>query len=89
MEKLRSQGGLKLINIKLKSQTPKVYWLLNLMTDENLIFQKNLFNLLVGTQKGQLKGEDIIFAEQDYVKHLNISNNFYRDALEGITKLHT
>ena len=46
MEKLRCNGGLKLINLKLKSQTPKIQWLIRLVTDDGLKYHKNVFNAL-------------------------------------------
>ena len=88
MEKLREDGGLKLINISLKSQTPKVHWLIRLVTDETLKVHLYLFNSLIGVQKGQLIGQDIIFTENSYVTRiLKTENSFYKEALEGITKL--
>ena len=88
MEKLREDGGLKLINIKLKSQTPKVHWLIRLITEDTLKVQLALFNSLIGTQSGQLVGQDIIFAENSFVKRiLRTDNEFYKEALDGITKL--
>lgn len=88
MEKLRLDGGLKLINIALKSQTPKVHWLMRLVTDDNLKVHLELFNSLIGTQSGQLRGQDIIFTENSYVKRsLRTDNSFYKEALDGITKL--
>ena len=59
MEKLREDGGLKLINVKLKSQTPKVNWLIRLITDDSLKVHLHLFNALIGVQTGNLKGQDI------------------------------
>ena len=88
MEKLRVDGGLKLINISLKSLTPKVHWLIRLITDETLKVHLHLFNSLIGIQKGQLRGQDIIFAENSYVtRTLNTKNSFYKEALDGITKM--
>ena len=88
MQKLRTEGGLKLINITLKSQTPKVHWLMRLITDENLGAHLELFNSLIGVMSGQLRGQDIIFAENSYVKrNLKTNNLFYKEALDGITKL--
>ena len=88
MEKLRLDGGLKLINIALKSQTPKVHWLIRLVTDQTLKVHLALFNALIGIQSGNLIGQDIIFSENHYVKrHLKTDNLFYKEALDGITKL--
>ena len=80
MEKLRVDGGLKLINISLKSLTPKVHWLIRLITDETLKVHLHLFNSLMGVQKGQLRGQDIIFAENSYVtRTLKTRNSFYKE----------
>lgn len=88
MEKLRLDGGLKLINISLKSQTPKVHWLMRLITDKNLQVHLELFNSLIGLQNGQLRGQDIIFCENSYIKrNLKTNNSFYKEALDSITKL--
>ena len=90
MEKLRLDGGLKLINITIKSQTPKVHWLVRLVSDPDLKTHLALFNIIIGVQSGQLKGQDIIFAENSYVKRcLKTGNSFYKEALDGITKLTT
>ena len=90
MEKPRADGGLKLINIALKSQTPKIHWLIRLITDDSLKAHLAVFNSLVGTQKGHLTGEDVIFADNNYIKkHLKINNPFYMEAFEGISKLDT
>ena len=88
MEKVRPEGGIKLINLALKSQTPKVHWLIRILSDESLKVQLHLFNSLIGVQSGQLTGQDIIFAENSYVKrNLRTENSFYKEALDGITKL--
>ena len=90
MEKLREDGGIKLINIKLKSETPKVQWLTKIVTEVDLRVHLHLFNALIGIQKGGLQGQDIIFAEHSYVtKHLQTNNIFYFEALYGISKLDT
>ena len=89
MEKLRSCGGIKLINIKLKSETPKIDWLFNLISDDNLHIHLNIFNSLIGIQSGHLRGEDIIFADSSYKKYIRINNPFYMEAFQGIWKLNT
>ena len=90
MEKLREYGGIKLMNTKLKSETPKVHWLIQLITDENLKLHRHIFNAIIGIQSGHLTGEEIIFAEASYVKkHLRTTNSFYKEALGAITRLYT
>ena len=88
MEKLREKGGIKLINTQLKSETPKAHWLIRLITDDNLFLHRSVFNSLVGTQKGNLTGTDLIFADGAYVRaHVVLPSSFYKEALEAISKL--
>ena len=81
MEKEREYGGIKLINTKLKSVTPKIHWLLNLITDPNLHIQLRVFRSLIGEQKARLRPEDVIFADQSYrIYSLHINSDFYKEA---------
>ncbi len=90
MEKERLFGGIKLINTQLKSVTPKVQWLMRLITDDNLSIQFKVYSLLIGKQKGGLEGSNLIFAEHSYMqRHLKCCSNFYIEALHGISKLDT
>ena len=90
MEKERLFGGIKLINTQLKSVTPKVQWLMKLITDDNLSTQFNVYKILIGKQKGGLYGPNLIFAEHSYMqKHLKCCSKFYIEALHGISKLDT
>ena len=52
MEKEREYGGIKLINTRLKSVTPKMPWLISLITDEGLGYHLRVFRALVGEQRG-------------------------------------
>ena len=88
MEKLRVDGGLKLINISLKSITSKVHWLIRLVTDVTLKVHLYLLNSLTGIQKGNLRGQDLIFAESSYItRTLDTTNSFYKEALRIPTDL--
>ena len=89
MEKLREYGGIKLINFKLKSETPKIHWLVKIITDPSLKIQLSIFESLIGTQIGELRPRDIIFAEKGYIKKCKLDNLFYKEAFEGIAKLDT
>ena len=89
MEKLREYGGIKLINFKLKSETPKIHWLVKIITDPSLKIQLSIFESLIGTQIGELRPRDIIFAEKGYIKKCKLDNMFYKEAFEGIAKLDT
>ena len=90
MEKERDYGGIKLINTGLKSLTPKIHWLVSLITDPNLRVHLQVFRALVGEQGGQLQPEDVIFADQSYMSRvLNVKSDFYKEAFHGISKLNT
>ena len=89
MEKLREFGGLKLINVQLKAETPKVKWLMRLITDENLSVQRGVFDLLMASDNLYLTGYDMIFAETSYIRRCSISNSFYLEALLAVSKLNT
>ena len=90
MEKERAQGGLKLINTKIKSETSKVHWLIRMITEDDLTLHYKIFCLLLGEQYGGLKGKDLLFTEKTYVdKHVKCNSSFYREALSGISKLDT
>ena len=88
MEKLRESGGIKLINTQLKSETPKAHWMIRLVTDENLTYHRSIFNCLVGTQEGNITGEDIVFVDSSHLKkHLQLSSPFYTEALGAVSRL--
>ena len=88
MQKLRKNGGIKLIQTKIKSETPKVEWLINMITDQNLKMNLNVFRKLIGTQKGNIEGEEVIFADHSFIKNtLKINDEFYLEALNAISRL--
>ncbi len=90
MEKERLFGWIKLINTQLKSVTPKVEWLMRLITDDNLRIHFKVYSQLIGKQKGGLDGLNLIFAEHTYMqRHLKCGSKFYIEALSGISKLDT
>ena len=89
MEKLREFGGIKLINMKLKAETPKVKWLMRLITDENLQMHRNIYESLITLENIYLTGYEIIFAEPSYIRKCKISNPFYNEALLALSKLNT
>ena len=89
MEKLRDFGGLKLINIKLKAETPKIKWLMRLISDDKLLVQRFIFDELMRLEGLYLSGCELIFSETNYIRKCKISNGFYNEALLGISKLNT
>ncbi len=88
MKKLRLHGGAKLIDIETKTDTYKVKWLMELVTDDNLHFHKNLIASLIGKQKGGLFGTEIFFTTNHYAKNiLKTDAKYYKSAIEAITRL--
>ena len=88
LQKLRLDGGLKLIDIKCKADTYKIRWLLELSSDENLATHLNLLTTLLGKQKGGLDGTDFLFATRHYIdKILNTNSCFYKTAFQAIRRL--
>ena len=88
MQKLRQYGGIKLMQTKLKSETPKIEWLINIITNEALKIHLGIFRQIIGLQKGNIKGEEVIFADHHFINHiLKIKDEFYLEALKGISKL--
>ena len=88
MQKLREDGGIKFIQIKSKSETPKVSWLIRMITDENLKINRLVFNELIKKQKGRIEGEEVIFTDQYFTKNVLKTNSpLYDEALKAISKL--
>ena len=81
-------GGIKLINIEVKSETSKAKWLIDLITKENLKLNLNVFSHLMGTQKGGIYGKDLMFLQKTYhQKHLVTKSKTYREGLISLSKL--
>ena len=87
MWKLKTGGGIKLTNIQVKSETSKGKWLIDMITNENFKLNLDAFIELMGTQKGNIGGKDLIFLERSYIeKHLK-SSAFYKEALGSLAKV--
>ena len=85
MWKTKENGGLKLINIQLKSGVAKAKWLIEMMSDEKLASNLAIFTRLIGQQKGHIEGRDLMFLQKSYFKrHLLIKSDFYK---EGCSRL--
>ena len=90
MWKIKSHGGLKLINIQIKSEISKVKWLIELASKTELKTNLDIFTALTGTQKGNISGRDLLFLEQSYIKNtLNTNSKFYKEALMSLSKFNT
>ena len=81
MWKVKHQGGIKLINIKLKSETCKAKWMVEMATNPDLRLNIDIFTTLLGTQKGNITGRDLIFVQKPYIDHhLKTESKFYKEA---------
>ena len=88
MQKLREDGGIKLISIKHKAEVPKINWLIKMVIDNTLELQKIAASTLVGMQKSGLSLLDTIFSDPSYVKkYFNSTSSFYDEAIKAVTKL--
>ena len=89
MTKLRLHGGIKLIDVQAKSETYKIMWLMQLITDPNLMIHRAVMTKLIGKQKGGLEGHELYFTYNQYSRLiLKIPHStFYKEAIQSITKL--
>ena len=89
MKKLRSDGGIKLIDIQTKVETSRAMWLMSLVNNPNLLANLKIVTALVGTQKGGLMFTDLVFTNTFYCnKFLNIpASPFYKEGLKATAKL--
>ena len=86
MWKTKHNGGLKLVNIQLKSETSKAKWLFEIASKENRVTNLNVFTRLMGTQRGNIKGTDLLFLHKPYfTRSLKTSSPFYKEALLAIS----
>jgi hypothetical protein len=86
MWKTKVNGGLKLVNIQLKSETSKAKWLVEIATNRSFKIHLELFTELVGRQKGNNLGKDLIFMLKRHVSRvLDIKSPFYKEALISVS----
>ena len=88
MWRLRGNGGIKLPNLRVKSQISKVKWLIELVTSPEMSAHLCLFERLIGVHKGNISGRDLLFLPRSYIlRHLKTENAFYKEALLAISDL--
>ena len=54
MWRLKEHGGLKLVNVQIKSQISMAKWLIELVSNPDLSSHLQLFQKLLGAQKGNI-----------------------------------
>lgn len=89
LKKLRLDGGIKLIDIQVKLETYRSMWLMDLVTNPNLINHLAVMTSLIGPQKGGLSGKELIFVDEHYSKRLFKApySAFYTEAIKSSSKL--
>jgi len=76
--------------MQIKSETSKVKWLIDMVSISDLKTNLNVFSTLLGIQKGNITGKDILFLQRTYfVKSLETSSTFYREALLAMSNFET
>ena len=82
MWRLKEHGGLKLVNVQVKSQISKAKWLIDLVSNPELSSHLLLFDRLLGYQKGNISGRHLLFLETSYLqKHLKTNSSVYKEGL--------
>ena len=84
--KTKQNGGCKLVNIQIKSETSKAKWLMEITTNPEFKIHLETFTNLVGIQKGNNKGKDLIFTSRTYITRvMKIQNSFYKEAMQSLS----
>ena len=82
MWKIKTNGGCKLVNIQIKSETSKAKWLMEIVTNPELNVNFNIFTDLIGIKKGNNNGRDLIFMHRSHITRImKIDSPFYKEAL--------
>ena len=90
MWKIKSQGGIKLINIQVKSAISKVKWLIDICTKSQYKTNLGIFTYLMGKQKGCIHGRNLLFLHRSYIQRiLKTSSEFYTEALSAMATFET
>ena len=85
MWKIKSQGGIKLTNTQLKSEISKAKWLIDIVSNPGLKMNLDIFTTLIGTQKGNIRGRNLIFLSKSYIQNqLKTGSIFYKEALKSV-----
>ena len=86
MWKIRANGGCKLVNIQVKSETSKAKWLMELATNPDSKLNLDIVTALIGTRKGNTNGRDLFFMHKSHITRMGIESAFYKEALTAISR---
>ena len=88
LQKLKVDGGLKLVNIKLKSEASKIKWLMSLCVNPDLSLHKALMERLLDTQRGRIHGINLFFTNTSFATRiLRTTAKYYKEAIKAINGL--
>ena len=86
MWKIKKNGGCKLVNIQVKSETSKAKWLMEIATNPEFKIHLETFSILVGVQKGGNAGKDLIFMTRPFITRvMKVEDSFYKEALRSLS----
>ena len=84
--KIKKNGGCKLVNIQVKSETSKAKWLMEIATNPEFRIHLETFSILVGVQKGGNAGRDLIFMNRAFITRvMKVQDSFYKEALQSLS----
>ena len=84
--KTKMNGGCKLVNIQVKSETSKAKWLMEIVTNPDFKIHLETFSILAGEQKGQNRGTDLMFMHRTFItRNMQITDTFYKEALRALS----
>ena len=90
MWKVKYHGGIKLINIQIKSETLKAKWMIEMATNPDLKLNLDIFTALIGNQKGNICGRDLIYLQKSYIRcQLKTESIFYKEAFSAMENFET
>ena len=86
MWKIKMNGGCKLVNIQVKSETSKAKWLMEMATNTDFRINLLTFSDVLGVQEGNNYGRDLIFMDKSFISRtLKTDNKFYKEAFRALS----
>ena len=87
MWKTKKLGGIKLVNLQLKSEVTKAKWILDLTTNPNMTLNLKVFSDLIGQQEGNICGRNIFFLPSLFLKNqIKVKSLVYKEGFTCLSK---
>ena len=88
LQKLLKDGGIKLTNIKHKSNASQIHWLMSLCINPELSLHKALVERLLGVQRGNFRGIELFFQRTSYARYImRVPSIFYKGSILAMSTL--